>query len=131
MENKESIFLISLVIALGLSVFFLGSTITGNMTRTMHCNGMECNDFCASDSECVKAGYVCCDVAGEGVCQQKDSCAERFSMIGDDSSLQQRYMLTMQTSITVVIALIGFLYLYTKFIVGEPKKAKKTTRKKK
>lgn len=62
----EKAFFVAFIMALALSMFYLGGTITGYITATRYCQDGFCTEFCRHNSDC--SGAVCCDMGGFGAC---------------------------------------------------------------
>ena len=83
MEKKDLIFRFVLIILLIAPFYFLGSSITGFVTQTMHCEDGGCNEYCRFNSDCFEG--VCCDKGSFGVCGS--SCEEYKFEEGFDMAL--------------------------------------------
>jgi len=63
---KEKAFAMCFVVSLMVSLFLLGSSITGYITGTMYCENGKCHEQCRFDSDC--AAGLCCDGGTSGYC---------------------------------------------------------------
>ena len=77
MEQRQFLFTLSFMATLGLLLFFLGSSITGQVVQTMYCDNATCYDFCTAKTDCL-AGEICCQEQTFGLC--KDSCETEFNV---------------------------------------------------
>jgi len=67
----SAVFMASLAIIL----YLLGSSITGYISQSMHCEDGICYRFCDSNEACPQS-KVCCDNGGFGVC--KGTCDTEY-----------------------------------------------------
>ena len=75
MEKRERLFVYSFVYTLGILIFFLGSSITGKVVQTSYCDGLNCYDYCKTNSDC-SLNEVCCQEQNFGIC--KTNCEQEF-----------------------------------------------------
>ena len=75
MEKQERLFAYAFVYTLGILLFFLGSSITGNVVQTSYCDGLDCYDYCKTNSDC-SLNEVCCQEQKFGIC--KADCKKEF-----------------------------------------------------
>jgi len=68
-----AVFLLTFMVTL----YFLGSSITGYISQSMHCEDGFCYRMCNSDSDCT-TNKGCCDNGGYGIC--KSECDSTYYM---------------------------------------------------
>lgn len=71
-------FAITFVVGLTLTLYFLGTSITGLMVQSMYCDQGECKEFCRFTSDCTGVDEMCCDVNGYGVCEYVLDCGKNY-----------------------------------------------------
>ncbi|MBS1267209.1 MAG: hypothetical protein MAG795_01181 [Candidatus Woesearchaeota archaeon] len=76
MQRKEAVFVSLFIITLSITLYFLGSSVTGRVVQTMHCDG-DCQEFCKFNTDCAP-DQVCCDKKGFGVCAHKKDCSKEY-----------------------------------------------------
>ena len=67
--HRDTVFTYAFIFSLTAALFFLGNSITGNVTQSMHCTSEGCAPVCRSSYECP-TGLTCCSNSGLGVCRE-------------------------------------------------------------
>lgn len=126
---------IAFVIALTLTLYFLGTSITGLVVQSMHCDQGKCAEFCRYTSDCAGIDEMCCDISGYGVCTYVLDCGKNY-VFSIDSDIQSLPTLespaqVLKTNIAIYVVLLfgilvfGFLYLKGRKHGKKPAKKKR------
>jgi len=107
--DKNKVFLVSFLATLTLLTYFLGSSITGQVTKTSYCDVTGCYELCISDTDCMD-NNVCCAARNFGIC--KESCTEKF-VFHPETDYPVPFI---EAPTQVNTLLYGFLILLTLFI---------------
>ncbi len=79
MDKNDTIFTVTFIISLSALLFFLGSSLTGNVIKdTMTCIDGDCYISCTADSDCIN--QICCEKNGQGVCESENNCESIYSV---------------------------------------------------
>ncbi len=121
MEKQNRLFIYAFVYTLGVLLFFLGSSITGNVVQTGYCDDTRCYDYCKTNSDC-SLNEVCCQEKDFGIC--KTECEAEFVFQPDvdvqyplpelEQPLRPDYTL-LYVFLLILTAVIGGLY----FLAGK------------
>ena len=119
MDNRDWIFTITFIVSLALSLYFLGSSITGFVVQSMHCPGSICKELCRFNTDCTGTNEICCDIGGFGVCEKVSECEEEYllQLEADVENLPkvesptpvQKSNVMIHTIVTLLILLVGLL----------------------
>ncbi len=140
MHTKEAFFISLFVIALSLTLYFLGGSVTGLVVQTMYCEG-DCQEFCKFNTDCAP-NQVCCDKSGFGVCMASSDCDKQYEYVIDIPDFESVKTPNLEkpaatpnvplfTFLSLVLIAIGIIYYVSKHKHLDSKIKKKRSKKKK
>jgi hypothetical protein len=108
--HRDWRFAVVFTVGIVLTLYFLGTSITGFMVQSMYCDQGECREFCIYETDCTKLDEMCCDINGYGVCTHVSDCSKNyeFSIESDVENLP-----TLETPAPVLksnMALYGIIF---------------------
>jgi len=121
MDPRDLVFPIVFVICLGVTAYFLGSSITGSVIETMHCDTNGCAPFCKTNFDCLDSNTACCQEKDFGICKPVKECEQAYqpTLYAEDKPLHleqatpvaKNYTWLYATIIMIVVALaVGYFW---------------------
>jgi hypothetical protein len=108
MEHATVLFSVLAIFAISTSMYFLGGTITGSVTRSMFCDDSgNCHDFCRYDSECTTEGFNCCENGEFGICIEEELCEKRFDFAASNFKLSDKITLSRKSEMGFYSLILG------------------------
>ncbi len=108
MEHATVIFSVLAIFAITTSMYFLGGTITGSVTRSMFCdNSGNCHDFCKYDSDCSGNGFVCCENGEFGICLEDELCEAKFNYDASKFDFMEQARMSRKSEIGFYSLILG------------------------
>ena len=125
MELRDRVFIPIFTIALLISLFLLGASLTGYFAfieQSMHCQDGNCYVLCNSNTDCQATKEVCCEENGIGICKEGVKCLEQYEFIpslGPTSEESLRHTAQKSNTITFsattfIIIVVGLLYIFSR-----------------
>lgn len=108
MEHATVLFSVLAIFAITTSMYFLGGSITGSVTRSMFCDDSgNCHDFCRYDSDCSAEGFSCCENGEFGICIEKELCEVKYDFNASNFNFVEKATLSRKSEMGFYSLILG------------------------